>query len=121
MQEKPKFIAYRSDLKAKARELRANMTDAEQKLWFGFLRDFPHPILRQKPIADFIVDFYCSRLKLVIEVDGNSHYDEDAQDYDARRTKVIERLGLRVPRFTNREVTQEFEAVCERIWRELLE
>jgi very-short-patch-repair endonuclease len=119
MPDKPKFIAYRSDLKAKAHELRANMTEAEQKLWFGFLRDFPHPVLRQKPIADFIVDFYCSRLKLVIEVDGDSHYEEDAQAYDARRSEVLERLGLRVLRFTNREVTQEFEAVCERIWRAL--
>lgn len=119
MPEKPRFIAYRSDLKAKARELRANMTEAEQRLWFRFLRDFPHPVLRQKPIADFIVDFYCSRLKLVIEVDGDSHYGEGARVYDARRTNMLARRGLRVLRFTNREVMQEFDAVCERILLEL--
>ncbi len=119
MPEKPKFIPYRNDLKAKARELRANMAEPEQKLWFQFLRDFPHPVLRQKPIADFIVDFYCAHLKLVIEVDGDSHYENDSMDYDARRTNQMEILGLRVLRFTNREVMHEFESVCERIWEEI--
>ena len=115
MPGKPSFIPYRKDLRQKARSLRANMTAAEQKLWFQFLRGFPHPVLRQKPVDDYIVDFYCSRLKLVIEVDGDSHYEDTALAYDKRRTEALEKLGLRVMRFTNREVMEEFEAVCERI------
>jgi very-short-patch-repair endonuclease len=111
-------LPYRGDLKLKARALRARMTAPEQKLWFQFLRGFPHPVLRQKPIADYIVDFYCSRLRLVIEIDGDSHFDQDAIAYDARRTDVIGKLGLRVMRFTNLEVMTEFDAVCERIRRE---
>jgi very-short-patch-repair endonuclease len=119
MAHRPKFIPYRNDLKTRAREFRANMTESEQKLWFQFLRGFPHPVLRQKPIADFIVDFYCGHLKLVIEVDGDSHYENDSMDYDARRTRMLEQFGLRVLRFTNHEVMHEFEAVCERIWKEI--
>ena len=113
------FIPYRRDLKDKARNLRANMTATEQNLWFQFLRGFPYPVLRQKPIADFIVDFYCAHQRLVIEVDGDSHYEEAALAYDVRRSGVLEELGLRVLRFTNREVMEEFEAVCERILQEL--
>ena len=111
-------LPYRDDLKLKARDLRAHMTAPEQKLWFQFLRGFPHPVLRQKPIADYIVDFYCSRLRLVIEIDGDSHFDQDAIAYDAHRTNVMAQLGLRVMRFTNLEVMTEFEAVCDRIRRE---
>ncbi len=118
MTDKPKFIPYRNNLKTKARELRANMTEPERKLWFQFLRDFPHPVLRQKPIADFIVDFYCAHIELAIEVDGDSHFEEDAMTYDAKRTQALEKLGLRVLRFTNREVMEEFETVCERILQE---
>lgn len=111
-------LPYRGDLKLKARDLRAYMTAPEQKLGFQFLRGFPHPVLRQKPIADYIVDFYCSRLRLVIEIDGDSHFDADASAYDARRTEVIGKLGLRVLRFTNLDVMTEFEAVCDRIREE---
>ena len=115
----PKFTPYRPGLKTKARELRANLTEPEQKLWFQFLRDFPHRVFRQKPLGEFIADFYCARLKLVIEIDGDSHYEKDAMNHDVTRTKTFEQLGLRVLRFTNLEVMDEFEAVCERIWREL--
>jgi very-short-patch-repair endonuclease len=118
MADRPKFNHYRSDLKAKARELRANMTEAERKLWFQFLRGFPYPVLRQKPIADFIVDFYCARLGLIIEVDGDSHYELAALAYDAARAVTLAQLGLRVIRFTNDEVMHAFDSVCERIWQE---
>lgn len=114
-----KFIPYRRDLKSKARELRANLTAAEQKLWFQFLRGFPHRVLRQKPLAGFIVDFYCAKLKLVIEIDGDSHFDPAALAYDRQRSLVLNQLGLKVLRFTNLEVMAEFEAVCERILAEM--
>ena len=70
---------------------------------------------RQKPINNFIVDFYFPKLKLVIEVDGDSHFTDSGLVYDEERTRVLEGYGLRVIRFTNDEVVQNFEGVCEQI------
>jgi len=64
------------------------------------------------------VDFYCSRLRLIIEIDGDRHFDADAIAYDAHRTYVMTHLGLRAMRFTNLEVMTEFESVCDRIRQE---
>ena len=114
-QENNFYLPYNSDLVAKAREMRKNMTAAEKKLWYGYLRDFKFRVLRQRPIAYFIVDFYCAALKLVIEVDGDSHFTKAGQVYDAQRTCILESYGLRVIRFTNDEVIHNFEAVCDRI------
>ena len=63
----------------------------------------------------FIVDFYCAALKLVIEVDGASHFTEAGQIYDAKRTSILEGYGLKMIRFTNDEVLRNFDAVCDRI------
>ena len=70
---------------------------------------------RQKPLDEYIVDFYCSSAQLVIELDGDSHFTDATEDYDAQRTTALAALGLRVIRFTNMEVMQQFAAVCERI------
>lgn len=105
-------LPYDRQLVERAKELRQNMTIAEKKLWHGYLRTFPLRVLRQRPIAHFIVDFYCAELKLVIEVDGDSHFTEDGQEHDQERTQVLESYGLTVMRFTNQQVLQEFEAVC---------
>jgi hypothetical protein len=70
---------------------------------------------RQKPIDNFIVDFYCPQLKLVIEVDGAGHFTEQGKAYDRQRTKILEGYGLRVIRFTNDEVLDNIEGVWERI------
>ncbi|MGL4498857.1 MAG: endonuclease domain-containing protein, partial [Planktothrix sp.] len=59
-----------------------------------------------------IVDFYCAALKLVIEIDGDSHFTEQGKQYDAERTVILEGYGLKVVRFTNVEVLQSFEGVC---------
>lgn len=112
-------LPYNPDLVAKARELRKNMTPAEKKLWYDYLRTFKFRVLRQRPIAFFIVDFYCAALKLVIEVDGNSHLTEAGRAYDAERTRILEGYGLKVIRFTNDEVLHNFEAVCDRINEEI--
>ena len=112
-------LPYNLDLVTKARELRKNMTPTEKKLWYGYLRSFKFRVLRQRPIAFFIVDFYCAALKLVIEVDGDSHFTEAGQAYDAERTSILEGYGLKVIRFTNDEVLHDFEAVCDRLDREI--
>ena len=94
--------------------MRKNPTQAERKVW-EFLRNFPLKMWRQKPIDNFIVDFYCPKLKLVIEVDGDSHFTSEGTVYDAERTKVLEGYGLQVIRFTNHQVLYEFEGVCQMI------
>ncbi|MEA5448484.1 endonuclease domain-containing protein [Leptolyngbya sp. CCNP1308] len=108
-------LPYNPALIARAKELRQNMTSAEKKLWYQYLKTFKYRVLRQRPIHHFIVDFYCPQLKLVIEIDGDSHSSEDAQAYDAERSATLEGYGLNVVRFTNRQVLYEFESVCEAI------
>jgi very-short-patch-repair endonuclease len=112
-------LPYNSDLVVKARELRKNMTPAEKKLWYDYLRSFQFRVLRQRPIAFFIVDFYCAALKLVIEVDGDSHFTETGIAYDTERTAILKGYGLKVIRFTNDQVLHNFEAVCDRLKREI--
>lgn len=108
-------LPYNPDLVVRAKELRRNPTPAERKLWTEYLKTFPIRILRQRPIDHFIVDFYCAALKLVIEIDGKSHFTDEGQVYDRERTQVLEGYGLKVIRFTNDEVLHHFEEVCQRI------
>ncbi|MBD1837805.1 endonuclease domain-containing protein [Trichocoleus sp. DQ-A3] len=112
-------LPYNRQLVEKAKELRKNMTPAEKKLWYGYLRTFKFRVLRQRPIDNFIVDFFCAQLRLVIEVDGESHFTDDGKDYDWGRTQILEGYGLKVLRFTNDEVLKDWEEVCRRIEEEI--
>ena len=112
-------LPYNPKLIDRARELRKNLTPAERKLWYDYLRNFKYRVLRQRPIDHFIVDFYCHSLKLVIEVDGDSHFTEEAEAADRERTQQLESYGIRVIRFTNQEVLQDFEGVCRSIGQEI--
>ncbi len=112
-------LPYNPKLVKRAKELRKNMTIPEKKLWQGFLRELPVRVLRQRPIDQFIVDFYVSSSKLVIEVDGESHFTEQGKAHDAERTVVLESYGLSVIRFTNAEVMNAFEGVCFQISEQL--
>ncbi len=91
------------------------MTPEEQRLWFNCLRHYPIKFYRQRPIAYYIADFYCSKAGLVIELDGSQHFSEEGKNYDDFRTEILERFGLEVIRFTNREICQQFDAVCRMI------
>lgn len=95
------------------------MTQAEKRLWFLFLRKLSVTVLRQKPLDGFIVDFYCASAKLVIEVDGGGHFTEEGREYDKQRTKVLEGYGLKVIRFTNTEIMNNFREVCSEIAKHL--
>jgi very-short-patch-repair endonuclease len=112
-------LPYNPKLIDRARELRKNLTPAERKLWYEYLRNFKYRVLRQRPIDHFIVDFYCHSLKFVIEVDGDSHFTEEAEAADRERTQQLESYGIRVIRFTNQEVVKDFEGVCSRIEAEI--
>ena len=102
-------------LKDKARELRNNATSQEDKLYYQFLRRFKVRIHRQKVIGYYIVDFYCHKAKLVIELDGGQHFQEENLVHDDLRTRFLESQGLLVLRFTNWEVDHQFAQVCQRI------
>ena len=95
-----------------ARQLRREMTPWERKLWYCFLTTYPIRFQRQKPFGKYIVDFYCARAKLVIELDGSGHYEADAQQRDRIRTAQLEQMGLTVIRFSNRDVDRNFYGVC---------
>jgi len=84
--------------------MRNEMTAAEKKLWYEYLRQTEYRWLRQKPIGNFIVDFYCSALKLVIEVDGATHLENHDINYNRKRTGELEKLGLKVLRFYNDDI-----------------
>ncbi len=105
-------LPYNPDLIKRAKELRKNMTPAEKKLWYNYLRNFKFRVLRQRPINNFIVDFYCPNLKLVIEIDGDSHFTAEGQAYDRQRTQILEGYNLKVIRFTNQEVLNNLMGLC---------
>jgi very-short-patch-repair endonuclease len=114
-----RWIAYQSKLKPRAQSLRRDPTPAERKLWYEFLRELPYKFTRQKPLGKYVADFYCSRHRLVIELDGDSHYTDCAQSYDEARTSALELQGVRVIRFTNSEILQNFEAACATVLQAL--
>ena len=90
------------------------MTEAEKKIWC-FLRTLPYQFLRQRVINNFMVDFYCAHFKLVIEIDGDSHFTEKGIAYDKERTNILEGYGIKVIRFTNNDIINNFKGVCENI------
>ena len=102
-------------LTPRARELRKNMTAEERRLWYCFLKNYPIRFLRQKVIERYIVDFYCAKAKLVIELDGSQHFEEAAEEYDTQRTELLEQWGLLVVRIPNNEVNQNFDNICNYI------
>ncbi|MGN0538316.1 MAG: endonuclease domain-containing protein [Candidatus Fimenecus sp.] len=113
------MLKYNKDLIAYAKELRKDMTPWEMKLWNWFLRDYPIRFQRQKVIDNYIVDFYCAKARLVVELDGGGHYTEEQMQYDANRTEILEKYGLKVLRICNLEIDNNFYNVCEYIDREV--
>ena len=106
---------YNKNLKGKATYLRNNMTFPEKKIWFEFLRKLDIPINRQKVIANYIVDFYCSKANLVIEIDGDTHFSEEEIEYDKRRTTILESMGFQVIRYRNDEIINNFDNCANEI------
>ena len=98
-----------------ARVLRKRMTKEERRLWFEFLRLYDVRFRRQKVIGNYIVDFYCAEVQLVVELDGSQHFEPEALERDAERTAYLEQYGLMVLRIPNSEVACNFFGVCETI------
>ena len=108
-------VRYNPELKQRARDLRKQGVLSEVLLWNQLkgrkLRGYQ--FMRQKPIGAYIVDFYCSKLRLVIEIDGESHSDKF--DYDMRRQQFLESMGLTVLRFNDTEVKKDMDNVMRAI------
>lgn len=109
---------YNKNLKQPSRDLRNNMTDAEQLLWQRLRRKqiLELQFYRQKPILNFIVDFYCPAANLVIECDGGQHYTAEGLEADRARDQALAQLGLNVLRFDNRQILTEIDGVVEKIY-----
>jgi very-short-patch-repair endonuclease len=115
MENQKVFTGFSRSLLPNARSLRKAMTRQERRLWYEFLRDYPIKFYRQRPIDHFILDFYCARARLAVEVDGGQHYEQNAKEYDMWRASVLTKYDLAVLRFSNLDVDREFAAVCEAI------
>jgi very-short-patch-repair endonuclease len=111
------YLPYNKDLKQFSRDLRNHSTYGEVLLWMelraGQLRGYKFN--RQKPLDKYIVDFYCKKLNLVIEVDGESHYSGEARLKDEKRQQILENLGLRFLRFDDWDVKNKMEVVLQKI------
>ena len=115
------MLCYRPTLKDRARQLRSNLTESESRLW-SRLRGkqlLGVQFYRQKPIGNYVVDFFAPKAKLVIEVDGSQHRQADELHRDKTRDASFADLGLKVLRFNSREVMSETDAVVEVIYRRI--
>jgi very-short-patch-repair endonuclease len=106
-------IHNRTGKKPKRRELRNTATPAEAALWQRSLHG--KKFRRQHSIGPYIVDFYCPECRLVVEVDGQPHYELIADEYQLERTAYLERLGMKILRFENRLIFEALDAVLQTI------
>jgi very-short-patch-repair endonuclease len=115
--EKDMFFGAKAEVFNLALRMRKNPTEAEKAMW-EILRKFRksgYPFRRQHPIEFYIADFYCHKLRLVIEVDGEIHSERDIQIHDEGRTGEMERFGIKVIRFTNDQILNNSASVLEQI------
>ena len=108
-------------LTARSQLLRKSATKEENHLWYDYLKTYPLQFNRQKVIGNFIVDFYCDNVKLVIEIDGLQHYESEALSYDEERTAYLNGLGITVLRFQNSDIQRNFDKVCDIIHTKICE
>lgn len=99
-------------LRKNAQKLRREMTKEERRLWYDFLKQLPVTVNRQKVIGSYIVDFYCASRKLVIELDGSQHYENEGSAADRERDHALNQLGITVVRYSNDDVNRKFDGVC---------
>ena len=114
------MIPRNKSLRNRSTELRNNTTRQENHLWYDFLKKHRLQFYRQRIIGNYIVDFYCPKAKLVIELDGSQHYEKEMAEYDSIRTEYLNSLGLQVIRFSNKDIDDSFEAVCQVIEETIL-
>ncbi|HOK80203.1 MAG TPA: endonuclease domain-containing protein [bacterium] len=114
-------IHYDKKLKKFSRTLRQKMTDVERLFWSKIrMRQLNgYQFYRQRPIGEYVVDFYCPRAKLIIEIDGGQHYEDDGRRKDEMRDKFLSGIGLKILRFSDRDVIENIEGVVEHVLENL--
>lgn len=96
------------------------MTKEERHLWYDFLKNLPVTVNRQKIIGNYIVDFYCAKAKIVIELDGSQHYFKQGSKNDSIRDEYLNSLGIAVLRYSNLDIKKNFSGVCDDILKHIL-
>ena len=110
---------YNGRLTSNAKNLRKTMTKEERHLWYDCLKQLPVTVRRQKVLGNYIVDFYIASSKIVIELDGSQHYEEEHRERDQQRDTYLQQMGCTVLRYSNADINQRFESVCEDIWNHI--
>ena len=115
------MVQYKKKLKNISRTLRKNMTDTEKFLWYRIRKGQckNYQFYRQRPIGNYIVDFYCPKGKIILELDGGQHYTPEGTKRDIKRDDYFKKLGLKVLRFSDREILENIEGVLEKIYSNL--
>ena len=102
-----------------AQKLRKEMTKEERQLWYRFLRVYPVQFRRQVTCGQYILDFYCARARLAIELDGSQHFEPSVLVKDAERTNFLNSVGIYVLRIPNNEIWKNLNGVCDAIHMEV--
>ena len=110
---------YNKKLIGSARTLRNNMTKEERHLWYDFLKSLPVTVNRQKTIGKYIVDFYIASANIAIELDGSQHYEALNQQKDRERDQYLFEKGIKVLRYSNFDIWNNFDGVCQDILRNI--
>jgi very-short-patch-repair endonuclease len=115
--EYPMYFGAKPAIFKLAKELRKTETEAERILWLKLNRNqiLGLQFRRQHPINIFIADFYCVRIKLLIEVDGSIHEIREYQEHDQGRSEMLNAFGITVIRFTNEQIIEEIDSTVEKI------
>ena len=98
-----------------AQKLRKEMTKEEKQLWYQYLRTYPFQFRRQVTCGRYILDFYCARARLAIELDGSQHYNPEKMQADRERTQYLNAMGIYVLRVPNNAIWKNLPGVCRQI------
>ena len=108
-------MKHNKNLTHLAQKLRKEMTKEEKQLWYQYLRSYPYQFRRQVTFGQYILDFYCARAKLAIELDGSQHYDPEKMQADQVRTQFLNANGIYVLRIPNNAIWENLSGVCQYI------
>ena len=113
------MLPYNKKLVSNAKILRRNMTPEEKRLWYDFLKRIPFTVKRQHNIENYIVDFYISKKSIVIEIDGIQHTSPNHKRDDIERDFNLAKWGIKVLRYSNKDINTNFYAVVADIMKNL--
>ena len=108
-------MQHNKKLTGLAQKLRREMTKEEKQLWYHFLREYPVRFRRQVTCGKYILDFYCAKAKLAVELDGSQHFEREAMNHDYYRTAYLNSIGIYVMRIPNNEIWRNLGGVCDAI------